>query len=231
MGSMAMKTSSLVKANAGYTNPGKDSKFTFHVTVTDTNGVEESQGDSTYTVLNGSMDFEGKTDVIQVLSPGGDTSYYKVESNGNVSQYFEPFDLDINQQGVNLPVFHVRGQWVSVPVGTHATENITLYDSTVTGTAIQQGIPIPIEARLLLTSVSTYSGSEDLDGGKLKAERTSSTSVGRVTVSAFGNPVQDASQTQVTTMWFVPKSCGSMARRSRALQHRSQRAQAQRPKC
>jgi hypothetical protein len=175
----------------GSTVPGPGSSFTFDTWQVDTLGVSSRHVDSIYTIVTNSLSFQGKTNVIEVRGPSGDLTYYHVESNGDVSTF-----VDLSGGGVAPIPLPVSSAWFTIPLGSKRTISNTLFDTTIS----VQGIPLPIDAKIV--SVGSYVGSPSLT----VAGKTFPTDEGALTVTASGSVggfLTLFSQSTAINIWFV----------------------------
>ncbi len=169
------------------TSPGAGSTFTYAV---DTNGV--SQGDSTYTILSNMLSFQGKTNVIEVLGPTGDTNYYHIESNGDISIYF---DFSALASFVSIP-----SSWLAIPIGSRQATSTTLVNNP-NGSIQYNGLTVP--GSITVTAVGAYIGPEQVTAtGKTFATENGSMTINFNFQGTFQNIPVSYSQSNSFEMWY-----------------------------
>ena len=202
----AMTTGASIHATGVYAPPGVGSSFTFNFTTVDTNGVTAPSTDSVYHVASTSVSLAGKTGVIVVVGPTGDSMFYHPETNGDVSEYFQSVTIDLSNAGVNTDPIVIPAQWTILPTGTHTAQNLTLYDSTTDGTVQYLGQTVAVQLHLTATSQSTYSGTEAISAASttFNTQKADNNAVVRLQVIAGGSTQVDQSETHRSTVWYAP---------------------------
>jgi hypothetical protein len=194
---------SLVRLNGTYATPAAGSTFRYHIVAVDTNGVTIIDGDSTVSVLANDLVVGGKTNVVAILNPGGDTAYYQVVSNGDVAsdvaEYFNPGTVS----PAGIP-FKILPLWIIVPVGTRNQRNYTILDTTFNG--LIQGLEAEIHFKVVVTSA--FSGVEDITVGQeiFHTTRAAVISSGTFTFTLAANgQTYGGTEIHTSNLWYMPK--------------------------
>ena len=188
-----MKTAIITMTATGISTsntPGPGSTFTYDYSAVDTNGVTGPHSDSTYTVVSNTLDFAGKTSVIEVQSSAGSISYYHLEQNGDLAVY-------VDLSTIPLPI-GVTSSWFVIPIGSKVPLSQTLFDSTVmypyNGTTIPVAVSITSSAKDIGPTTVTAAGhSFACEKGSLSVT---------FSASAFGGFVTLASQQTTATISY-----------------------------
>jgi hypothetical protein len=153
-------SSSTAPAAFSYTNPKPGTAYRYHVTTSDSTGGSaaiKTSGDSTSIVVGSSLAYQGKTDVIAVLNDSGqassDTTFYRFESNGDVSVYVPSFGISV---GTNHFVIFSPKPWLTLPFGSQKTKD-TLFTAD---TAIDFGLGS--KTAIHIVAVADYVSKEEL---------------------------------------------------------------------
>ena len=165
------------------TTPGVGSTYTYDVWDYDsTANTSTPHTDSTYTVIADTLTMGGKTNVIAIQNADGNTDYYHMESNGDISKY-----LSVSMQGI----LTTKAVWITVPVASHTSQpTVTLLDSSIT----YSGFPIAVK----VTATSSYLAPDSLSiSNKMYAA-----SKGLVTILVDAGIAENATVT--STIWYVP---------------------------
>ncbi|HYM36155.1 MAG TPA: hypothetical protein VET48_12200, partial [Steroidobacteraceae bacterium] len=130
--------------------------YRFHVTMIDSTSGSPSKttmGDSVSLVVASGVKYKGQDSVIELLNDSGqttsDTTFYKFESNGDVSVYIPGFGAS----GFN---FASPTPWIRLPFGSQKTNDTLFVEDTninVSGTSLS----------VHLVAVTSYVGTEELD--------------------------------------------------------------------
>ncbi|HEY3874265.1 MAG TPA: hypothetical protein VGM92_02215 [Candidatus Kapabacteria bacterium] len=170
---------------AAPTAPGTGSSFTYTFVSIDTNGVSSRPTDSSYLVLSNSLAYAGKTPVLEVQDKNQGLAYYHIESNGDLSSYF-----DLSQIGVG-------GVWLTIPIGSKVTTNTTLLDTTISF----PGFPLPINAVVTATGKDIGPATVTAAGHSFTCEEGSLT----ITLNATASGLTVENTTQTATIWYSPQ--------------------------
>jgi hypothetical protein len=185
--------------------PGEGSTFSYSVVLTDTNGVSTPAPDQVLTIVANNLEYEGKTNVVEVADDAGSITYYHRDPNGDLSVYV---DLSAaGAMGLSLP-----SGWYVIPLGSKTEIKQSLWDTT--GITLP-GVPVPVDVSV--TSDATYTGAQNVVG----AGQTFATQAGAlkitVTISALGGLIK-ANQIETGNVWYS-KDLQFPAKRSQVSQN------------
>jgi hypothetical protein len=132
-----------------YTNPKAGTAYRYHVTMKDStfgSPGTTSKGDSTSLVLTSGVSRYGKDSVIVLLNDSGqvssDTTYYRFESNGDVTVYQPGYGFVIAGSPV---VIYPPVAWLRIPIGSQKT-GVTLFTMDTTVMLGTTAVPLHIVA-------------------------------------------------------------------------------------
>lgn len=185
--------------------PGEGSTFAYSVVVTDTNGVATAGPDQILTIAANNLEYQGKTNVVEVTDDAGGITYYHRDPNGDLSVYV---DLSgAGAMGLSLP-----SGWYVIPLGSKTEIKQTLFDTT--GITIPN-VPVPVDVSV--TSDATYTGAQNVVG----AGQTFATQAGAlkitITISALGGLIK-VNQIETGNVWYS-KDLQFPAKRSQVSQN------------
>ncbi|MDB5033770.1 MAG: hypothetical protein JWQ98_1011 [Chlorobi bacterium] len=151
-----------------------------------------SQDTTVSTIAKTGLTIGGKSDVNMAIgvkkSGGTDTTYFRYESNGDVSLYFNATD----SSGGAPPM---QTAWITLPFASKTSMNLTIVDTAMSDSTFGAG-------RFKVTSSAVQTGTENITVGSetLSAEKVQWKFETSATFGLFG-----IGQSVVSTIWFAPK--------------------------
>ncbi|MEO5930708.1 MAG: hypothetical protein ABIR47_12300 [Candidatus Kapaibacterium sp.] len=155
--------------------------------------VEQGSQDTVVsTIAKTGLTIGGKSDVNMMIgvkkSGETDTTYFRYESNGDLSLYFDASDSSSDTPPI-------QAAWIALPFASKTPMNVTLVDTATSDSTLGAG-------RFTVTSSAVQTGTENITVGSetLSAEKVQ----WKFDISSkFG--LFGLAQSVTSTMWFAPK--------------------------